>query len=42
MKQSDIVIPQGHLGRDLPDSEEDLFNIGHYPPWAYKGYFEGM
>lgn len=31
MKKSDMVIPQGKLGRDLPDSEEDLFNIKYYP-----------
>jgi hypothetical protein len=31
MKQSEFVIPQGKLGKDLPNKEEELFNIGHYP-----------
>jgi HPt (histidine-containing phosphotransfer) domain-containing protein len=31
MKQSDLVIPQGKLGKDLPNKEEELFHIDHYP-----------
>lgn len=31
MKQHEIVHPQGKLGTDLPDSEEALFELEHYP-----------
>jgi hypothetical protein len=28
MKQNELVIPR-KMGRDLPNKEQDLFNIGH-------------
>ena len=31
MKINDIVHPQGKLGIDLPDTEDALFAISHYP-----------
>lgn len=31
MKLSDIIPPQGKLGSDLPNTEEEMFEIDHYP-----------
>lgn len=40
MKHSDIVPPQGRLGIDLPDTEDELFEIDKYPLFDEEVGFE--